>query len=291
VTSTRDSISRNGSLEESNMRVADLSSADLDTLADAEVVLVPPRYGSTLRDVWNAMKSVRWIHALGAGVETLPFDLLRQRKDIIVTNSKGIYGDALAEFVIAAILWFAKDLRRLVKNQEAHLWEPYTIQRVEGATLGIFGFGGIGRAVAKRAGAMGMRIVTDRDIDALLETDYLVLSVPLTKETRGILNAERIARMKGVLINVSRGAVVDEEALVDALLNRRMRGAALDVFATEPLPPSHPLWALENVLISPHTADHTSDSHERARNFFLQNLERFRRGEPLQNIVDVEREY
>ena len=273
------------------MRVADLSSADLTSLADAEVVLVPPRYGSRLRDVWNAFKNVRWIHALGAGVETLPFDLLRQRKDIIVTNSKGIYADGLAEFVIAAILWFAKDLRRLLKNQDAHLWQPYTVERVEGATVGIFGFGGIGRAVAKRAEGMGMRIVTDRNLDALLETDYLVLAVPLTRETRGILSAGRIARMKGVVINVSRGAVVDEEALVDALLNRRLRGAALDVFATEPLPSAHPLWALDNVLISPHTADHTSDSHERAMNFFRKNLERFQRGEPLENIVDVDREY
>ncbi|HLJ73417.1 MAG TPA: NAD(P)-dependent oxidoreductase, partial [Thermoanaerobaculia bacterium] len=220
-----------------NVRVAFLTAERTDSLIDADVVVIGPRYGTQLREAWNTMKSVRWIHALGAGVDTLPFDLLRQRKDIIVTNSKGIYADALAEFVIAAILWFAKDLRRLVVNQMSRTWEPYEVQRVEGAALGIFGFGGIGRAVAKRADGMGMRIVKDRNIDALLETDYLVLAVPLTRETRGILNAERIARMKGVLINVSRGAVVDEEALVNALLNRRMRGAALDVFATEPLPP------------------------------------------------------
>jgi phosphoglycerate dehydrogenase-like enzyme len=271
--------------------IAFLTAERTDSLADAEIVVIAPRFGSALRDAWPTMTKVRWIHALGAGVDTLPFDLLRQRKDIVVTNSRGIYADGLAEFVIASILWFAKDLRRLVKNQEAHLWEPYTVSRVEGATLGIFGFGGIGRAVAKRAEAMGMRVTARRALDELLECDYLVLSVPLTPETRGVLNAERIARFKGVLINVSRGAVVDENALVDALVNRRIRAAALDVFATEPLPPAHPLWDLDNVLISPHTADHTVDSHERAMNFFRQNLERFRRGEPLENVVDVEREY
>ncbi|HJT16290.1 MAG TPA: NAD(P)-dependent oxidoreductase, partial [Thermoanaerobaculia bacterium] len=181
------------------MRVAELSTADRASIVDADVLLVRPRDGAALRDAWSAMKNVRWIHALGAGVDTLPFDLLRQRKDIVVTNSKGIYADALAEFVIAAILWFAKDLRRLFKNQEAHQWEPFTVERVEGATLGIFGFGGIGRAVAKRAEAIGMRVIANRDLDALLDSDYLVLSVPLTPQTRGALSAERIARFAGVL--------------------------------------------------------------------------------------------
>ncbi|HEY6893548.1 MAG TPA: NAD(P)-dependent oxidoreductase, partial [Rhodanobacteraceae bacterium] len=132
------------------MRIAELTSDNPGSLTDADVVLVKPRYGAVLRSALPAMKNVRWIHALGAGVETLPFDLLRQRPEIVVTNSKGIYADALAEFVIAAILWFAKDLRRLYKNQEAHQWEPYTVERIEGATVGVFGFGGVGRAVAKR---------------------------------------------------------------------------------------------------------------------------------------------
>jgi len=265
----------------------------VEKIADAGVLLVTPRFGSVIRDQWPDVKRVRWIHALGAGVETFPFDLLRG-SGIVLTNSRGVYAGALAEFVVGAMLWFAKDFRRLVTNQAAHRWEPFAVERIEGATAGIIGYGGIGRAVAKRAEALGMRVIATRATsidDIVANADYVVLAVPLTHETRGLMNAERIARLKGVLINVSRGAVVDEEALVDALRTHRIRGAALDVFAVEPLPPDHPLWSLDNALISPHTADHTSDSHDRAMDLFLRNVERFRRGEALENVVDLEREY
>lgn len=261
---------------------------DPEGLRQAEVILLSPRYGSILRGL--DAPHLRWIHALAAGVDTFPFDELRKR-DVIVTNSRGIYADGLAEFVIAAMMWFAKDLSRLARNQAGHRWEPYAVQRLEGRTAGVIGFGGTGKAVARRAEALGMRIVVSsrRAADpAAFEADYVVLCVPLTDETRGLMSAERIAKMAShsVLINVSRGEVVDEEALVEALRARRIRGAALDVFTSEPLPPGHPLWSLENVLISPHTADRTEDSHDRAMRFFLRNLERFRRGEPLENVVD-----
>lgn len=268
-----------------------------NAIGAAGVIVLAPRYGDVLRELWPEAKRVRWIHSLGAGVETLPFDLLR-KSDVVVTNSRGLYADALAEFAIAAMLWFAKDLRRLMRNQDARLWEPFTVHRLEGSTVGIVGYGGIGRAVARRAEALGMKTATVRrhagDLDEVIAAaDYLVLSTPLTPETRGLINAERIARMRptSVLINVSRGTVVDEAALVHALREKRIRGAALDVFETEPLPPDHPLWSLENVLISPHGADKTSDSHDRAMTLFLHNLERFRRSEALENVVDKRREY
>lgn len=268
-----------------------------NAVGDADVIVLAPRYGDVLRELWPAAKRVRWIHSLGAGVETLPFDLLR-RSEVVVTNSRGLYADALSEFVIAAMLWFAKDLRRLVRNQASHVWEPFTVHRLEGSTVGIVGYGGIGRAVARRAEALGMKTVIVRrhegDLDAVIgASDYLVLSTPLTPETRGLINGERIARMRqtSVLINVSRGAVVDEAALVNALREKRIRGAALDVFDTEPLPPDHPLWSLDNVLISPHSADKTSDSHDRAMGFFLHNLERFRQEESLENVVNKREEY
>jgi len=211
--------------------------------------------------------------------------------DIVLTNSRGLYADALAEWVIAAMLWFAKDLRRLITNQAAHKWEPYDIERLEGKSAGIIGFGGIGQAIGRRAEAMAMHVVASRRAsknDAAFEADYVILSVPLTRETRNLMSADRIARMKpaAVLINVSRGAVVDEAALVEALIHHRIRGAALDVFQTEPLPPSHPLWTLDNVLISPHSADHAADSHERAMRFFIENWRRFESGHRLQNVVD-----
>ena len=269
-------------------------SKDATALRDAEVILIAPRFGSLLRGL--IAPHLRWIHALGAGVDTLPFDELR-KSDAIVTNSRGVYADALAEFALAAMLWFAKDLRRLERNQAARVWEPYTVERLESQSVGIIGYGGIGRAVGRRTEALGMRVIEVRRqsgvIDEALTADYVVLSMPLTATTRGMVDQERIARMKpgAVLINICRGAVVDEPALIEALRAKRIRGAALDVFETEPLPPTHPLWALDNVLISPHTADHTADSHERAMRFFLRNLELFWRGESLENVVDKDAGY
>jgi phosphoglycerate dehydrogenase-like enzyme len=268
-----------------------IASENPETLRDTEIVALAPRYGDVLRELLPTANRLRWVHALGAGVETLPLDALRH---VVVTNSRGLYADALAEFVLAAMLWFAKDLARLERNKTAHLWEPYTVTRLEGETVGIVGYGGIGWAVRRRAEALGMRVTAvsrhDGDIDDVIDAaDYLVLSTPLTRATRGLISAARLARMKpsAVLVNVARGPVVDETALVDALRHHRIRGAALDVYDTEPLPPAHPLWSLDNVLLSPHTADHTADSHERAMRFFLENLARFERGQALRNVVDV----
>lgn len=264
--------------------------SDLDGLRreieGAGVLVIAPRYGEMLRDAWPHMGSVRWIHSLGAGVEKLPFDLLRG-SDVVVTNSRGIYADALAEWVLAAILWFAKKLGQRLKS-----WEPLVVDRLEGATLGIIGYGSIGRAIGARASAFGMQLLTARSKDPVdeicRESDYVVLSTPLTTRTTRLMNATRIGLMKpsAVLINISRGAVVDEAALVAALRDRRIGGAALDVFEVEPLPSDSPLWALDNVLLSPHSADRTRDSHERAVAFFKANLERFRQGQTLENIVD-----
>ncbi len=267
----------------------------------AEVVLLAPRHGRLLTDLWRDLSVTKWIHALGAGVEALPFDLLR-RSEIIVTNSRGLYADALGEFAIAGMLWFAKDLRRLVRNQDARRWERLDVERLEGKTVGVIGYGGIGQAVGRRATALGMRVISvrrqqefgDATIDDVIaEADYLVLSTPLTPATFHLLNRERIAAMRpeAVVINVSRGKIADEKALIEALEAKKIRGAALDVFETEPLPADSPLWALENVLISPHSADHTPDSHQRVMTFFIENLRRYQRGESLENVVDKEQGY
>jgi phosphoglycerate dehydrogenase-like enzyme len=270
-------------------------------VADADVILVGTRYAARVFDLLRDAKRVRWIHALAAGVDKLPFDLLRPM-DVVVTNSRGLYADALAEFVIASMLFFAKDLRRLVRNHDARRWEPFDITRLEGQTAGVIGYGGIGQAVARRAQGLGMHLIATRRQrelgdptidDAIGESDYVVLSAPLTPSTYHLMNAERIAAMKpgAVLINVSRGPIVDEAALIEALQQNRIRGAALDVFEVEPLPPDHPLWSLDNVLISPHSADHTADSHDRAMTFFLENLARFERGDALENVVDKNEQY
>lgn len=263
----------------------------------ADAILVAPRSAALLRELLPRAPKLRWIHALGAGVDAVPFDLLRGR-DIVVTNSRGLYADALAEFAMAAMLWFAKDLRRLARNQDQRLWEPFDVEWLQGKTVAVIGYGGIGSAIGRRAEAMGMRVLPVRrhegNIDEVIPAaDTIVLSVPLTPATHNLMNAGRIAKMRqgAVLINVSRGIIVDEPALIEALREHRIRGAALDVFATEPLPPGHPLWALDNVLISPHSADHTADAHERAMRFFLENLGRFERGEGLKNIVDLDAGY
>ncbi len=269
--------------------------------AATDAVLIGPRSGSALTELWRDLRSVRWIHTLSAGVESLPFDLLR-RSEVVVTNSRGLYADALAEFALAAMLWFAKDLRRLARNQEARRWEPYTVERLEGQTVGIIGYGGIGHAVARRCTALGMHVLPirrrqelgDPTIEEVLaQSDFVVMCAPLTPSTYRLMSQGRIAAMKpaAVFINIGRGGTVDEAALVDALREHRIRGAALDVFEAEPLPPDHPLWQLDNVLISPHTADHTHDSHTRAMHFFLENLRRFRAGESLENVVDKVEQY
>jgi phosphoglycerate dehydrogenase-like enzyme len=280
---------------------------DVDTLRRAlreraaDAIVLAPRNASKLVELWQEAQHVRWIHALSAGVETLPFDLLRS-SSVVVTNSRGLYADALGEFAIAAMLWFAKDLRRLAEQQRERRWEPFTVQRLEGRTVGIVGYGGIGQAIGRRAAAMGMRVLSvrrrqefgDPTLDEVLaEADYVVLATPLTPATHRLLTRERLASMRpdAVLINVSRGAVLDEAALAGLLREGRIRGAALDVFETEPLPEASPLWALDNVLVSPHSADRTADSHERAMAFYLENLSRFRRGEPLENVVDKEAGY
>jgi phosphoglycerate dehydrogenase-like enzyme len=269
--------------------------------AEADAVVVGPRNAAQLTALWNDLKRVRWIHSLAAGVESLPFDLLR-RTDVVVTNSRGLYADALGEFAIAAMLWFAKDLARLRTNQAAHRWEPFTVERIEGKTAGVIGYGGIGQAIGRRASSLGMNVLSvrrrqefgDPSIDDVIaESDYVVLSAPLTPLTVALITRERLRKMRpnAVLINVSRGAIVDEKALVEMLQAGAIRGAALDVFETEPLPAHSPLWDLDNVLLSPHSADHTADAHQRAMQFYVENLRRFQRGDPLENVVDKDQMY
>lgn len=274
-----------------------------DTIRDADAVVVHPRLGGVLRDAWSGSTNLRWIHALSAGVESILFDELAA-SEVVLTNGRGVFASALAEFAMAAILHFAKDVPRLARNQSLHRWEPATVQRIEGLTLGVVGYGAIGQAVGRIAAAFGMNVVATRRRaaeggpittldDLLTRSDYVVVTVPITPATRGLLGDRELRLMKpsAVLVNIGRGAVVDEAALVDALRAGRMRGAALDVFAEEPLPADHPFWSLENVLLSPHCADHTPDSHDRAMASFLENLARFRKGEELVNIVDKAAQY
>ncbi|MGC8795364.1 MAG: D-2-hydroxyacid dehydrogenase, partial [Bryobacteraceae bacterium] len=264
---------------------------------EADVILCWFSPRDLLEAVWPLARNVRWVHSASAGVENVLFDALIE-SPVPVTNSRGLYSDSLAEFVLGAVLFFAKDLRRMVCSQQQGRWDPFDVELVEGRWLGILGYGDIGHAVARRARAFGMRIaalrrrpelsqddpLADRVLgpsqlrELLALSDYLVISLPLTQQTRGLLGENELAAMKpgAVLINIGRGAVIEEEPLVRALQQGRIRGAALDVFQREPLPAGHPFYRLENVLLSPHCADHFPGWKRRAMELFLDNFERFR---------------
>jgi phosphoglycerate dehydrogenase-like enzyme len=261
-----------------------------------------------LREVLGMAPGARWVHTRSAGLDDLLFPELVAHPAVL-TNASGAFSPSLGEWVLGAILYFAKDFRRLVRNQAAGVWEQFDVPFVEGQTVGIVGFGDIGHAVAARVRTMGMRVLAVKrhapppgDMDPLAERiyatanrcemlaqcDYVVITAPLTPETRGLIGAAEFAAMKpeAVLVNVGRGPVVDETALIQALSRGLIKGAALDVFDREPLPAGHAFYKLENVLLSPHSADHTPDWLERAMRQFLDQFERFRKGEPLANVVD-----
>jgi phosphoglycerate dehydrogenase-like enzyme len=268
--------------------------------------------GTLLRDVLKMCPAVRWVHCRAAGLDDMLTPELVAHP-VQLTNGSGVFSPPLGEFVLGAILYFAKDFRRLIRNQAAGVWEQFDVAEVSGQTGGIVGYGDIGRACATRMKAMGMNILAlrrtppvvgvdplvskyygpDGLIEMIAKCDYVVVTAPLTPETRGLIGAKEFAAMKSnaVIVNVGRGAVIDEAAMIEALTAKRILGAALDVFATEPLPAGHPFYRLDNVLLSPHSTDHTYDWLERAMRFFLEQFDRFAKGEQLLNVVDKKRGY
>lgn len=278
---------------------------------EADVILNGFHDGAALQAILPSAERVKWIHALSAGVEkVLSPEVIAHPAPL--TNGRGVFGPALAEFAIASMLFFAKDLRRLIRQQEGARWEQFDVAFLRGQTLGIVGYGGIGRETGRLAHSLGMKVMAARrrpsaENDAILErsftrddmnemlslSDYVLAAAPLTPETRGMIGPTEFHFMKNtaVFMNVGRGAVVVESALISALNQRVIRGAALDVYEQEPLPSDHPFWRMENVLLSPHCADHTVGWMELAVNQFIENFERFRNGQPLEHIVDKQAGY
>jgi phosphoglycerate dehydrogenase-like enzyme len=276
------------------------------TRNDATVILHWWGTRDMLRAALSASPKARWVHSRAAGLDNLLFPELVE-SDIVLTNGRGVFSSSLGEFVLGAILYFAKDFRRMLRNQAAKVWEPFDIEEIAGKIVGIVGYGDIGRAVAARVHSMGMRVLATRRrvperpdplieqfyrsearTEMLARCDYVVATAPLTEETRHIISDAEFAAMKptAVVINVGRGPVIDEAALLRALSARQIKGAALDVFEHEPLPKGHPLYGFENVLLSPHCADHTPDWQDQAMRFFLMQYARFEKNEPLHNIVN-----
>lgn len=266
---------------------------------------------------FRAGRRLRWLHTTAAGVGGLLIPEVVESA-VIVTNSRGANSPAVAEHVMAGLLAFARKLPEAVHHQTQRLWDTVAIGatgwplfELGGQTMGIVGLGSIGREVARRASAFGMRILgvkrdpstgaedaawvgAPEDLPRLLsESDVVVVCAPLTRAVGTILSAARLAYMKpsAILINVSRGRVVDEVALADALRSNRIRGAILDVFAEEPLPTSSPLWDLPNVLLTSHYAGLSSSLWARALAILRENIRRLRAGEPLLNVVDKHRGY
>jgi phosphoglycerate dehydrogenase-like enzyme len=275
---------------------------------EADVIFNWSMNGGLLREVFRLAPHVRWVHTRSAGLERVLFPEL-VASPVPLTNGSGVFSEPLGEFALAAILFFAKDLRRMVRNQEAGVWEPFDIAEISGQTVGIVGYGDIGRAVAQRVKPLDMRVLGLKrsgpplyHVDPLVsriygpadlpeflpQCDYVIVAAPLTPETRGMIDAAAFCAMKrdAVVINLGRGPVIDEPALIEALCSGRIKGAALDVFDHEPLPAGHPFYTLKNVLLSPHAADHTADWLERAMEFFVAQFARFHKGEPLLNVVE-----
>ncbi len=265
----------------------------------------------------KAARKLRWIHSPAAAVHTLIFPELIA-SDIQITNAREVHAPVVAEHVIAQIFALAKKIPDAVRLQQRHEWgqqrmweELPRVRELAGATVGLIGLGAIGRAAAKNAKALGMQVIAAREhpekgsegADAIYgpaqvneifrQADYVVLAAPMTAQTKALANAESLALMKpdACVINVGRGGLVDESALADALRQKKIGAAALDVFPKEPLAPDSPLWDLPNLLITPHTAALTDKIWERHYALFSENLRHFLEGKPLSAVVDKTQGY
>jgi len=263
-----------------------------------------------VRQLLDATPRLRWYHTVSAGVESMPLPELAKR-GIVLTNNSGSYDIQIAEHLMAFVFAASRQLHRYRDSQTAREWKDQPHQELRDATIVVFGMGSIGGEVARLASAVGMRVIGVRrrassptpgvsrvvaaeDLaDVVGEADYLAITAPLTPATQGAVSAEVIARMKPTawIVNIARGAIVDEPAMIEALRQKRIGGAGLDVFATEPLPPENPLWGFDNVIITPHQSGSSPRAGERTLALFAENLRRYKAGEPLLNRVDFEAGY
>ena len=276
-----------------------------EAMDGADVLYQWHSFSPALRENWAAASSLKWVHVSAAGVSQLLFDDLIN-SDVVYTNSRGVLSRAIAEFALGFVLDIAKDSQGSLRLQQARRWQHRVTQKIQGQRVLVVGTGSIGREIASLFRAVGLqvsgagrssrpadeyfdKIYSSQDLTGIVwDYDYLVLAAPLTDETRGLVDANILSAMKPTahLINVGRGELVQTEALVGALTSRSIAGAALDVVHPEPLPAEHPLWSMENVILTPHMSGDSEDYLDDLGKLFVENLKRFSRGEPLQNIVD-----
>ena len=255
---------------------------------------------------------LRWVQGTSAGIGEFLKRTGLDAGGIVFTTAAGVHARPLAEFALLGLLYFFRDVPHLHAIKARHHWERYTVRGLEGARVLVVGLGSVGGAIARDCAHFGMevwgtrrragveapegvsRLVDQSAIRAVLpEIDALVIACPLTDETRLLIDAAEIAALKpgAVLVNVGRGAVVNEAAMIEALTSGHIRGAAIDAFTTEPLPTDNPLWDLPNVLISPHSASTVAAENGRIVDIFLDNLGRFAEGRPLRNQFERDRGY
>ncbi|TCP53818.1 phosphoglycerate dehydrogenase-like enzyme [Tumebacillus sp. BK434] len=294
---------------ELDVRVFPSIAEALPELPEAEILIT---YGEDLTaEIVAGCPQLKWIHVLSAGLELMPFGQIEQQ-NILVTNARGIHVGPMSEYTLGLILMFSRRFVEMFHKQRAHDWDrTIRIDELDGQTLGVIGAGAIGSKIAERAKLFGMttlgvatakRSLPEFDElfdrsgldEVLTRSDYVVVIVPMTAETNGLLGAREIGLMKesAVLINIARGNVVDEAALLTALQEKKIRGAGLDVFQQEPLPEDHPFWELDNVVLTPHISSRSPKYMERAQAIFLHNLAIYA-GAPgmMQNVIDVKKGY
>jgi phosphoglycerate dehydrogenase-like enzyme len=261
----------------------------------------------------KALPTLKWVHTGSAGVGAALFKELVE-SDVVLTNSAGIHAPPMAETVLGIMLYFARGFDFATRDQAAGRWDQTAfgtmqspVAELSGATLGIVGYGGVGHAIAQKARAFDMRVLATRrtprpsddgtalvSLERLLrESDIVVITVPATPATKRLIGRDELAMLKpsAVLINVARGNIIDEAALIEVLRDKRIRGAGLDVFEQEPLPESSELWQLPNVLILPHVSATTPRFWDRQSDLIIENFQRYLNGQPLRNVVDKQQGY
>jgi len=255
---------------------------------------------------------LRWVQATSSGIGPQIEHLGLSGSPLLITNAAGIHAQPLAEFVLLAALYFAKEMPRLNTWKAEHHWQRFCGQEIAGSRMTLIGLGRVGSRIAELSAALGIevtghrrtpggqappgvrQVVDSSGLDRVLpETDLLVIAAPDTPQTANLVDRRRLSLLpaRAVVVNVGRGSIVDEPALIELLQSGRLRGAALDVFAREPLPADSPLWAMSNVIISPHSASTATPENDRLVDLFIDNLHRYLDGRPLVNVFDHGRRY
>jgi len=280
----------------------------VEAVADAEAAWyhVDPREAGRILE---AGPGLRWLSSVGAGMDRWPLELLRERRDLVVTNGAGLAAIPIAEYTIACMLAVGRGMESILAANRRGEWDSKSPGDTElkGTRALIVGYGNIGRAIAERLRPFGVAVTgvrrradgspgvigSDAWRERLGEFDWVILANPLTAETLRQIGPAEVAALKpgAWLVNVARGGLIDDDALLPALREGRVGGAVLDAFAVEPLPPDHEYWRLENVIVTPHISWKSSRAKARAAALFLSNLNCFVRGEKLANVVDLDTGY